>query len=790
MIRSVSLLKPKNKVWKAFFLGLFIGLAALLPYVISDNGMFIYYGDFNAQQIPFYQLANEAVNSGNMLWSWNTDLGANFIGSYSFYLLFSPFFWLTLPFPPEAIPYLMAPLMALKMACASATGYLFLKRFVRDADYAVLTSLLYAFSGFSLYNVVFNHFHEAIIFFPLLLVGLEIAMTEEKRGYFALAVAVNAMVNYWFFIGEVVFVIIYFLVRFTDPSWKITLRKFVCLSIEAVLGLAMVMVVFLPSVLAILGNPRTDSSNLLLGNDLWYYISPQRYLGLFHSLVFTPDMPALNNWFPDHESDWSSLSAYIPMFSISMVLAWMMSSGKHWLKRMLIICGIMAVVPAFNHAFVMWNQTYYARWFYMPTLLMVLATAKALEDSYDGGKVDPWKGIKITGVSMAILICISGFTPFIEDGVLTFGNYNFLNKFLATLAITLVGFFMVVLLMRHRDSPTFKKKLTVLMIVGSFLYTFFVLLIGETVNWNNQFIYETALPGRDNMSMSQPDVFERSDIYEDDSNLGMYWNLPSIQSFHSIIPVSIMEFYPSIGIPRETTSNPGSDYPELRSLLSVRWLYVKEDSIEQPPMTGYELADNRLGYNIYQNENYIPMGFTYQRFITKEEWETLPKKNRSRTLLYAIYLEDETIERVGDILQPFGDEGADYLFSVDYEEVVKDRAQNTCDTFTIDNQGFTATSNFSDDELVFFSVPYDKGWTATVNGEPAIIENVNVGFMAVRVPLGESVIRFDYMTPGLTHGLWISLGSFILFLSYLAFHKFGKKNAYIKNKSIRPSSKP
>ena len=29
------------------------------------------------------------------------------------------------------------------------------------------------FSGFSLYNIVFNHFHEAICFFPLLLYALE-----------------------------------------------------------------------------------------------------------------------------------------------------------------------------------------------------------------------------------------------------------------------------------------------------------------------------------------------------------------------------------------------------------------------------------------------------------------------------------------------------------------------------------------------------------------------------------------------------------------------------------------
>ena len=72
--------------------------------------------------------------------------GANFIGSYSFYLITSPFFWLTLPFPNSFVPRLMGPLLILKLACASLTGYTYLKRFTKDYRYAMLGSLLYGFS--------------------------------------------------------------------------------------------------------------------------------------------------------------------------------------------------------------------------------------------------------------------------------------------------------------------------------------------------------------------------------------------------------------------------------------------------------------------------------------------------------------------------------------------------------------------------------------------------------------------------------------------------------------------
>lgn len=763
---TVTLAKPENKIRSAFWLGLLVGSAALLPYVIFDKGLFLYYGDFNVQQIPFYQLANEAVRTGNIWWSWKTDLGANFIGSYGFYLMFSPFFWLSLLVPPALTPYLMAPLIALKSACAAATGYLYLRRFLQSQNNAVLCSLLYAFSGYSVYNIFFNHFHEAILFFPLLLVGLEVAMTENKWGRFALAIAINAAVNYWFFIGEAVFVAVYFVVRFADPQWRLTTRKFVLLGGEVLLGMGIAMVAFLPSVMAVLGNPRTTDNNLLLGNHLWYYSNPQRYLGIIHSVFFTPDMPAINNWFPDHGAQWASLSAYIPMFSVAGVIAWCLAKKKDWLTRIIITCGIMAVVPMFNHLFVLENYSYYARWFYMPTLMMVLATAKAVEGCGEGGDIDLFRGMRITGMVMALLLVMVGLTPKRADGEWVFGGYKYLPQFLATAAITLVGFLAVALLLRRRNSPGFAKNFSALVIGGCVLYTFSTLMIGKVTYSDNRWITETALPGRDRMSMDAPGEFARSDIYKGNDNLGMYWNLPNIQAFHSVVPTSIMEFYPSVGVKRDVSSKPDVKFPELRSLLSVRWLYIAENEEQQEPMGGYTRVDNRMGYNIYENNNYIPMGFTYDYYMDSADWASIEKESRSRALLHGIYLEDEVIAANGDLLE-HAEEGDWRIY--DFSDYAADRAAAACDRFTVDNDGFTAATSFATDELVFFSVPWDKGWRAEVNGEPAEIYKVNVGFMAVRVPAGSGEIRFTYRTPGLFAGGAITGASLLLLGAWMLF---------------------
>ena len=76
---------------KSFLIALITSVVMFLPSIIWDEGYFLFLGDFNSQQVPFYKLAHAAVRSGNLGWNWYTDLGANFIGSYTFYLLGSPF---------------------------------------------------------------------------------------------------------------------------------------------------------------------------------------------------------------------------------------------------------------------------------------------------------------------------------------------------------------------------------------------------------------------------------------------------------------------------------------------------------------------------------------------------------------------------------------------------------------------------------------------------------------------------------------------------------------------------
>ena len=278
-----------NYFLKSFFLGLGLSFLVFLPFLVVDGGRFLFYGDFNVQQVPFYRLAHDAVRAGEFGWNYKTDLGVNFIGSYSFYLLGSPFFWLTIPFPSQWVQYLMGPLLILKFACASLTAYVYLHRYTKNGDTALIGAILYAFSGFSVYNIFFNHFHEAIITFPLLLAALDEYMVRRRRGLFALAVAFCCLVNYYFFVGQVTFTVIYFVIRMASGSWRIRFPDFLLLALEAVLGLGISCVLLIPSVLAVVQNTRTW--NIINGWSAVLYNKNQRYLHILECFPISPPGP-------------------------------------------------------------------------------------------------------------------------------------------------------------------------------------------------------------------------------------------------------------------------------------------------------------------------------------------------------------------------------------------------------------------------------------------------------------------------------------------------------------------
>ncbi|MBE6781993.1 MAG: hypothetical protein E7540_04665 [Ruminococcaceae bacterium] len=775
--------KEKGGALSVFGIALLCAACFFVPYIIYDKGYFLFFGDFNVQQIPFYTLCHEAIRNGEIGWSFITDLGANFIGSYTFYTITSPFFLLTLPFPTTFVPYLMGPLLILKFGCAALTSFLYIRRFTRKVMTAQLAALLYAFSGFSVYNIFFNHFHEAIVFFPLLLLAFELLVTENKRGVFALAVAVCAVVNYFFFVGMLVFGLIYMIVRIVSKAIKPRPMQYFAIFFELILGILLAAAVLLPSYLAISGNSRVTDFDF--GWNSIFYGKESIYGNIFEVFFFPPDLPARPVMFPEANVKWSSLGGWMPVFSMVGVFVYCFANKGSWLKRIIIVCAVMAFVPILNSAFYAFNDSFYVRWFFMPILMMALATALAIEDS----KIDFTRGYRwVLGITLVITLVI-GFFPNTtsQNGQTKIGlglftepdNIVYIVRFWVTCLIAIAGLAILAILLKHRKKNLniFLRNSIICVVILSVVYANFFIANGKSHSYTREDVVDNLIEGSLDLE-GDPDTF-RIDTYSCMDNTAMFLGYSSINAFHSIVPPSIMEFYEFVGENRDVASRPETNIYPIRSMLSVKYLLCREsgESFENTnsstKMPGFNYIYNYGGFDVYENTNFIGYGFSYDAYTDYKYLKDLSAVDRSKIMLSAILLNEEQIQKYGYMF----DEYTEYCTKTgkttvmdytDCKQAAQERNLTSAKSFKVGKNSFTATVEREKDTLVFFSVPYDSGWTATVNGKNVEIEKVNVGFMAVPVKAGDSEIVFSYKTPGLKTGIIVSAVSAAVLVFYLA----------------------
>lgn len=765
--------KSEKKYYqKSFFYALIMAAALFLPFVIIDGGYFIFYGDYNAQQIPFFKHCVEAVHNGTLGWDWSTDLGANFFGSYTYYTLGSPFFWFMTLFPASFSPYLMAPLLCVKFALISLFAFTFIRRFVAKPHSALIGGLLFAFSSFNLYNVFFQ-FQDAFMYFPLLLVGLEEFVVNKRRGLFALVVAANCLANYFFFIGECVFLAVYFIIRCAmDKRFRVSLKEFLQLAAESVIGVLIAGILFVPSIYQVLDVPR--STNILKNWNFLFYSNEQRYGLLLESFFFPPEVAARNNMFTEANAKWSSVALYLPLFSMAGVIAFIKGAKKHWARTLLFVCLFMAFIPGLNAAFTLFNDNYYTRWFYMPELFCCLATVYTIERE----EFDLRFGNKVCAGAVAVMSVLALLAPFTKKVKDVNGKETevILPRFLVSMdptvyvqifiaAASIVCLSIIIKTRKTSSAQFFTKTVTASVIAGSMILGYYFIgvgrLIGPELGRYNQMASAE-------FEIDDPDFYRIEGVNET-NNFNMFTESSSLKSFTSIIPGSTFDLYKALGISRSVNSAPDYSYYAFRALTRVKYLIIPKDmnatkrSDALDDLEIYQYFDTQGEYDLYKTDYALPMGFAYDTYFSLESVKGA--NYADKLMVRSVFLTDEQIDKYGDILEK---DRTDFVYSKSQFLLdAKNKIKNGVIQFSVTKEGFTAKTRYQSEKLVCFSVPYCEGWSAEINGEPAEVDKINGGLCGIRVPEGLCEITFKYRTPGLTLGIFCSIAGIVFLALYI-----------------------
>jgi len=760
----------------AFSLGALLALFALLPAILPYGGRFVTRGDYIEQQLPFILESRRLIRAGFDAFSFNTFLGAPGVGSYAFYTLGSPFVWPLALLPKTAIPFGIAVMAILKHAAAAGCSFLYFRKMTKEARLALLGSVLYTFSSFTIVNTQFYHFTEVIAFFPLILLGLETAMSDAPRpGLLALFCGLNALTNYYFMLSSALLAAMYFVFRFFSNDWKgaRSVRRVFFTVFECGAGCALAGVLLLPSLMHMLTITRTGGGLSALGG-----YTPALLLERVRALLTPIESNVVHAFYGDAPS-WASTACYLPVFGMTGAAVYLFAKGtQKWLKALLAALLIASAVPVLCGAFALFTNAAYTRWWYGLALLLTLATLDALKEI---SSRRTWC-VAFTACT-ALVLCLT--VPLLlPDGVLAAlpqrAQEVIANR--KTQAYAADGFRVLsivlsllgggALLAMIIKKPRFVPAMALVCAVACAQYAGYIaagdslILSGGTEPGKGVYtLDEIAGPTLASLEYSDPEEFKRIDYGKMLRNYGLLRGASSLTCFSSLRTSTVGRFVSmaGFGYDESTTVMPPNDDGAIRALLSVTEYHQFTEDESVPEGFVYDREEN--GFAVYTNPNAVPMGFL-QTTATGTHHQRMDSETVGSVMLAAVTLNDRELETYGSRMETL-----DVYNIPNWQESAARLQENACDSFTLTDKGFTAHISAKEAGIVVFTIPHDKGFTAALDGQDTEIIPCDVSFMGVWVEPGEHEIAFTYRTRMLSLGIAMSGIAAAVLIGYVIWTK-------------------
>ena len=287
-----------------FSVALFVALAiAGHVYPFGDNSFLT--NDLKYQYIDFFAWFRRVLLSeASLRYSFSQGLGMNTWGLYSYYLA-SPFNLLCALFPQDKLTLFVFVISALKLGCIHISNAWYVqKRFGLSKPAAFLLSASFTFCSWTVGNLRNPLWIDRLILLPVCAYGCYELIREQRMARLVIAMALNVMFCWYTAYISILFLCIFVLVEFVDFaaeqgfSWKLMLDRALRFAGAIVLGLLLSAWTFLPTILAMSkGGPvlalgpllKTSPKSLIRGFIPGMWVNnentPQFYCGVIMMLL-------------------------------------------------------------------------------------------------------------------------------------------------------------------------------------------------------------------------------------------------------------------------------------------------------------------------------------------------------------------------------------------------------------------------------------------------------------------------------------------------------------------------
>jgi uncharacterized membrane protein YfhO len=743
---------------------------------IGSDSLNIYY--------PSLMHMSDYIKSwGVPTWSFSQGLGQNM-----FPLWLGDFFTniIVVLFSKESLPYTIAYVEVIKILLCCFVFYKYLTALKLNKYTVCIMSYLFAFSGYIILGGCWTIFSTEALYVAIILYGFERWLNNGKILWLVTGIALLSFLQPFLLFPYAIFLAAYIPVRYNDvrgDEWMkfpVFLIKTVGL---AVVGVAISSYQLFPDVLQYMESPRVGGEARLIEKlkeqpmfgvaDEWL-----RFTTTFRA--FGSDMLGTGSAFQGWQNYLEAPLFYCGIFCL--VTFPQMFVGLT--KKQRIAYGIFAglfflpvIFPYFRYTFWAFAGDYFRTYSLVVTLLLLLFTAKALDSIINTGKVN----LIVLGVTVLFLLVLlyspnEQFAPAINVGLKSF-------------ATLLIFVYAAILFGLGRTGDMQRYAFIGLAVVVFIEMGYFS---SQTVNEREVVTGEDLKSkiGYNDYTSDAVKYLKEKDkgffrVNKDySSGVAIHQSINDAKaqgyfgsaSYHSFNQINYIKFLAELAVldPKDENQTRWAmgvtGRPLLFSLVGGKYWLVKKPET-QVQNFGYDSIGKVGDVKIMQNRYAAPFGFAYDTVLDEATFRTFSNFQKDQYLLRGAVVANSDADLLSHV-KKFNLADTTVPFSLDQYGVYVNKLKEKSFTVTqFKESDIKGNISLNDAGVLFFSIPFDEGWKASVNGKDAKLYKVNFGFLGLKLPAGKSDVEIKFEPRMMKEGGMVSLAALLVFVGLVFLSK-------------------
>ena len=561
------------------------------------------------------------------MWDMNIGYGSDILTTLHYYVIGDPLTLLSVFVPAEHTETLYELLIFLRIYLAGIAFSRYCFYHENSGQAVFLGVFIYIFAGWTIYaSMKHPYFANPMIYLPLVLMGIDKIYRKEKPYVFIWSVTLAGVSNFYFFYMIGIFMVLYaafeYFHMFEKCSLKDIGRWLAVFAVYSLIAVMMAAVVLLPVLIPLFGTQRFQAENYVpLLYDRVYY---EKYLGCLIG---------------ENMIQWG-VAGYSAAAMAGVFVLFAKKKKFTSLKAGFLLLNIFLLIPFAGH--VLNGFSYVSnRWIWAYGMMVAYICVKTYPDLFTLTIKEKrrifvmtllysvvalfWQVSRTERNMMAVLILIST-----SAVVLCFGSVYVRRR---SLCILLGGLTTAGILLNISYQYSLEKDY-----LSEFADQ------GEAV--------EKLESGTDLAVLDTGDDslyrYDQLDALSCD-NSSMYMGTNGTSYYFSVASGSIGTFFDEmyLNTPWEQHYENLDGRTILDRLASVKYFVIKNEENQYLPY-GYQWLSgtaekNGKTYEAYRCQDALPVGYTYDSYISREAYEKMSVTEKQQALLQGVVLEESSL---------------------------------------------------------------------------------------------------------------------------------------------------